>query len=318
MSSITDDGKQRDFLLSYIDIPIYSAVSSALNTTTSSYTTVKDFLIKRYSTIDTYLERIEFFTTQFSLPAENFASKLNQYIDRFDSDFTKFKEELLVAKFLSSVPSDYEKELRLRRPTTLSQCVEICNSLSNNTVQYPVSAVNKPPTLRSRSQFHDKKTGIICYRCGSENHVASFPGCPAKNSTCHNCNKKGHFKTVCKGNEKPATRVSTVLSKNVSSVSRPCISLLLENSLCVDVIVDTGSEISVLSLRECKRCNIQVLSDVPLSSFSNFDQSPLRMCGKTKPMSVIFNNKQAVFSFYVADVLRVVQTINHWSWYLFS
>ncbi len=41
-------------------------------------------------------------------------------------------------------------------------------------------------------------SALNCYRCGSRQHKANFPSCPAVNSSCNYCKKLGHFSKVCR------------------------------------------------------------------------------------------------------------------------
>lgn len=312
LSSITADDRKRDFLLSYVDLPIYNSITSALKVSTASYDDAKNFLKSRYSTLDVYLERIDFFTAKFALPAEGFASKLNDYVDRFDDDFSHFKEQLLVAKFIASAPKEFEKELRLRRPSTLNACVEICNSMPLHSYS-PVSAVNSQCARNEMLSNFRNTRNKVCFRCGSENHVASFPSCPAKDATCRGCQIKGHFQKMCKSKKKvhvQPTRVSSITSSKICSVSRPSISLQLNADRFADVIVDTGSEVSILSRAACAHCNLKILPNDSLLPFSNFDESPLYMYGKTEPLHVMFNGKSATVSFYVSNASQSVLGID--------
>ena len=311
LTEITDDTKKRNYLLSYLDLTIYQAVTCARNVDKACYDDIKKFLVDRYSTTDEFMERIDFFASKFSLPADSFASQLNRHLDRFDSTMDEFKEQLMVAKFISCAPTMYEKELRLRRPTTVSACVEICNAMPVSTGQ--VGAVNNKPFSKNSAMPNPKNK--ICFRCGSHNHIASFPGCPAKNATCRSCQKNGHFQKMCKSKDfSSKVNVSSIFSatKNVGSVSvRPDIDLSI-NAVrdTVNVIVDTGSEVSILSYDVCKRHNLKVLPIKDDLSFCNFDDSPLKMRGKTEPLEVHFNGKHAFLSFYVACVRQSVLGID--------
>ena len=58
------------------------------------------------------------------------------------------------------------------------------------------SAVPLPP---DQNTFPDEACGAIsenCFFCGYKRHHRSR--CPAKDATCKNCNKKGHFAKVCR------------------------------------------------------------------------------------------------------------------------
>ena len=97
---------------------------------------------------------------------------------------------LVVSKIISCAPRNIASELRLRRPSTVSECVQIVNSLSTND-SFSCSTVNKP----HRGPPRPKPTGsnTLCFRCGKDNHLANDPKYPAKNATCRACKKTGHF-----------------------------------------------------------------------------------------------------------------------------
>ncbi len=50
--------------------------------------------------------------------------------------------------------------------------------------------------LRKSASSSQQSSDMSCYRCGG-GHMAGFPQCPAINSTCRSCGKRGHFAKVC-------------------------------------------------------------------------------------------------------------------------
>lgn len=106
------------------------------------------------------------------------------------------------------------------------------------------SQYGKPQTSNKR----------CCFRCGSNTHLANAHTCPAASVTCHHCGKKGHFAKVCKSaSVKEVKEVMvpklTVLLVNQSPDKIRC-QVELEapqgNKIPVELIVDTGSSVSIL------------------------------------------------------------------------
>ena len=117
-------------MLSYLDIGIFQAVVTAFEISTKNFAEIKTFLCERYSSTDVYLERIDFFETKYTAPAEKYAASLNGYMDKFSQDVGSFREQVLISKFIASTKhTPLSGELRLRRPTTLNDCVKIANSI---------------------------------------------------------------------------------------------------------------------------------------------------------------------------------------------
>ena len=87
-----------------------------------------------------------------------------------------------------------------------------------------------------------------CFFCGFERHPRLK--CPARNSTCGNCGKKGHYAKVCRSPAKP-TSAAVPLLASVSAASPRC----LEKAVCsitingskARALVDTGSSESFVS-----------------------------------------------------------------------
>ena len=302
----TDASIKRDILLTFLDLPIYQAVITSTDEKTRTYDSVKDFLLKRYSTTDEYIDRLSFFDIKYSSPPEKFASILNELFDLFSSG--NMKEELLVARFISSTSGKLHDELRLRRPSTLSECVQIANSIHVHSPSYSCS-ISKPV----RKPLEDSENRVVCFCCGRPGHKAKDKRCPALSASCRNCGKKGHFSNVCK-----SPRISSSSEKRVNTLvcaaqaedssiflqnanSRPSIRLRV-GPRELPFIVDTGSEISVIS-----RCDYDrtLRKNLPLNAtevtLRNFDNSVLKVDGLLRDVHVAYNKKFCNVNFFVAS-----------------
>ncbi|VDI18016.1 Hypothetical predicted protein [Mytilus galloprovincialis] len=68
-----------------------------------------------------------------------------------------------------------------------------------------------------------------CFFCGNNAHARRF--CPAKDASCHNCSKKGHFSKVCKSNTtSTGTSAScTPILATVTAASPQCLKKVVIN-----------------------------------------------------------------------------------------
>ena len=151
--------------------------------------------------MDTYIENISFFEAKYSEPADSYAASLNAYLDRFSRNTAKLKEEILVGKFISSCTGALSSELRLRRPQTLNECVKVANSIGQSSscmAVYAKAHNNYNNKFKQSSKPTSTKiTSSVCYSCGSLSHISSDTKCPAKNASCKQCGKIGHYMKVC-------------------------------------------------------------------------------------------------------------------------
>ena len=85
-----------------------------------------------------------------------------------------------------------------------------------------------------------------CFFCGYDMHPRSK--CPARDSTCSNCQKKGHYKRVCRSKRQgePATAalnrpaLATVQSIAAKTLSKVCVDITI-NDKQIKALVDSGS-----------------------------------------------------------------------------
>ena len=122
LSKIRDDNKAH-LLLTFLDITIYETVVNALPVDKRLYDDIILFLKSRFSTRDVYLDRQKLFSSQYTTPPEIYAAELNRILDSYDTD--KIREQILLSKFVSAAPRDIATQLRLRRPNTLNECVQV-------------------------------------------------------------------------------------------------------------------------------------------------------------------------------------------------
>lgn len=70
------------------------------------------------------------------------------------------------------------------------------------------SSASRPPQASSKPLTTQRGTPY-CYRCGTQEHNASYPRCPATTAICHQCGKKGHYARVCRSAPSTGTNGST-------------------------------------------------------------------------------------------------------------
>ena len=100
-----------------------------------------------------------------------------------------------------------------------------------------------------------------CTRCGQlPKH--NKRNCPAKDSICHKCHKKGHFKAVCRStrqvrevlvnedNQEEFLGVIHSETDSLSSTEAPWTTTLELNGRNIDFKIDTGADVTVISEQE--------------------------------------------------------------------
>ena len=305
-----DDGDKANLLRIYLAPDIFQTLTTGLGSGT--YAQMKKFLVDRYSTKDLYLDHVEFLSCTHAGSAEAFAAAPNRHMDQFAKDM---REELLVAKFIHGTPTTMQAELKLRRPATLNDCVKIVNALPTdpNACAATSTRPKRPVPTTSRGQQ--------CQWCGKYD-AHHRDSCPARDATCHHCQKTGHFIRMCRRRHgqggkrmtpgRGSMTVSTTSTNMVSGylprsitdkIQRPTVSIKVNESKEINFLVDTGSEISVLNRNLYhKYFRGRQLESLQGATINNFDGSRINFDGWLSSIPVKFRDRSANIDFLVADV----------------
>ena len=101
-----------------------------------------------------------------------------------------------------------------------------------------------------------------CYFCGDPIH--NRRSCPARNSVCNNCGKKGHYGKVCMSKATSSTTAS-LFSPSICSITAACPKRLSHASVNVSVygntlsaLIDSGSSDSFISQTVAEQLNQKI------------------------------------------------------------
>jgi len=256
------------------------------------------------------LDRIEFFNAKYTGSPDEYATTLQKLLDNFQ--YVERKDELLVAKFISTAPERYSTELRLRRPKDISECIKIVNAISQDKpLSCSATSGKKWPEYRG-----PERQNTECYRCGSKKHKADFPNCPAKRSTCRNCSKMGHFATVCK--QAKHQQSAAVVIANINNMprsilrrtERPMADIMIQresgSTATMKMLIDTGSEVSILPQDFAKRYFSGEIKQVSNIRCSNFDSSPISIKGWLQNLVIKFKGRTAKIDFLISEANNAI------------
>ncbi|GFW78278.1 putative retrovirus-related pol polyprotein from transposon opus [Trichonephila clavipes] len=101
-----------------------------------------------------------------------------------------------------------------------------------------------------------------CFFCGNDLHSRTL--CPARDVTCRNCGKKGHYQRVCKS--RPGRNSSNVVASlnTLAAISgsthclQKSIIKALVNNIQLSALIDTGSSLSILNEKHVAKCKLKV------------------------------------------------------------
>ena len=117
------------------------------------------------------------------------------------------------------------------------------------------------PSTPSRSSQNQEPAS--CGRCGRSPAHSRFQ-CPAKEATCLNCKKKGHYQAVCRSERGTVNTLEddddgylgAVYSTEINSVAaNPWKAVIAVNGVPTEFKLDTGADVTVIPEKEFKKLN---------------------------------------------------------------
>ncbi|GFW99881.1 retrovirus-related Pol polyprotein from transposon opus [Trichonephila clavipes] len=199
-----------------------------------------------------------------------------------DCDFTDWKAEEYRKEYIRDAFMRGLKcpriRLRLLENTsmTLDQAFEQARTLESAEVHaasymgssFPVqSAAIKTEdfseeTVATSAASSSSSRSQKCFFCGNDLHSRTL--CPARDVTCRNCGKKGHYQRVCKS--RPGRNSSNVVVSSNTQVAisgsthclQKSIIKALVNNIQLSALIDTGSSLSFLNEKHVAKCKLKV------------------------------------------------------------
>ena len=103
-----------------------------------------------------------------------------------------------------------------------------------------------------------------CYFCGLNRHSRSK--CPAREATCYNCSKTGHYGKICSSqkknlNNKTSAAILATATFDVSSSSlrKATLTAVINDHITNNVLVDSGSSNSFISEKFADKLKVKIL-----------------------------------------------------------
>ncbi|UYV63312.1 K02A2.6-like [Cordylochernes scorpioides] len=155
---------------------------------------------------------------------------------QLDTDLTLVKATLM-AKQLESVK---EQQSSLYQQDSVDQIKKMPNHIKETKRHEPKIRQFKSNQLGGSSHG--------CTRCGNSNNH-NWKNCPAMNSYCNKCMKKGHYAKVCRSEAINEIKSEIAFLGSVEDNSKKWIVPIKVNNRQVNFKIDTGADVNVLPLQ---------------------------------------------------------------------
>ncbi|UYV74161.1 K02A2.6-like [Cordylochernes scorpioides] len=155
---------------------------------------------------------------------------------QLDTDLTLVKATLM-AKQLESVK---EQQSSLYQQNSVDQIKKMPNHIKETKRHEPKIRQFKSNQLGGSSHG--------CTRCGNSNNH-DWKNCPAMNSYCSKCKKKGHYAKVCRSEAINEIKSEIAFLGSVEDNSKKWIVPIKVNNRQINFKIDTGADVNVLPLQ---------------------------------------------------------------------
>ena len=264
------DAKKLKLLINYVAPSVYEHIaecksySDAMDALQDLYIKPKNVVFARHvlasrrqnpgESLDKFLQALKLLAKDCEFKAVSADEYRDDYIrDAFINGLIspQIRQRLLESRSLD-LQTAYEKAHTLEMAEKHAVSFNQPESVATVSAAVPESAdsvsgtVTEAPHLAAAVGGY---RGAKCFFCGFDRHPRRR--CPARNATCGNCGKKGHYAKVCQSpTEKPTSAAMPMLA-SVSAASPGC----LEKAVCdiringsnARALVDTGSSESFVN-----------------------------------------------------------------------
>lgn len=249
----------------------------------TTYQRAVDFVTKKFAAGKNILsERIKLYSLKQkpNQSLNDFLSELRQ-VSKFCNFPVTFADEALRDAFCHGLLSDTTKQAVCRafasatqksRQFALDDAVTAAEveeaaqqtSSSNHGVTVVAASKKGKNPVASQPARVQRTQSRRCHWCGSQT-LHGKAECPARDKTCHSCNRKGHFKGVCLAQKKVAAQEGASDSDDsdfVASLSykkrQRRFVLANVNGISRHFLVDSGSDITVVEKSVAKQLKLGV------------------------------------------------------------
>lgn len=297
VSKVTEDEYKHRLLINFVSPNIYEYIANA-NSYESAILALEALFVKPKSeifarhklasrkqqpeeTIDQYLESLKLLSKECSFKAVTG--------DEYERDFIR-------DSFIAGLASPVIRQRLLEHMTlTLDEAHTKARSLESAQIQaqsfdpHQFAAALQPAPVTAAAHPHRKTTNFAkphndekCYFCGNQRHPTRRL-CPAVESNCLKCGKKGHFAKVCRGTSSNnaaimtfdrTDEISSCLMLAASGV-KLCTRPVTINGISVKALIDTGSTASFIDEEIIKQYDLPTKpwrQDVTMASSSHTSQ----------------------------------------------
>ena len=207
--------------------------------------------------LDQYLETLKILSKDCNFTAVDAETHKNSFIR--DAFIRGMSSSLIRQRLLENL------SLSLDQAHTQARSLEMAEKQSQAYLQPRIPCASAPTDDAAIQLSATPKSPKKCFFCGSDYHSRSE--CPAKDSVCKNCDKRGHFQRVClarKRSNNANSRTSSVtssLSHTITASSPNCLSKAVTpvkiNGTSFSCLIDTGSSLSFINRSLVNLCNIK-------------------------------------------------------------
>ena len=277
-------------LINYVAPNVFELISEC-----ETYTDAVDILKEIYEKKKSDVFSRHLLQTRKQQPGET----LDQYLQALkilakDCKFeavtaNKYKDESVRDAFINGLQSNYIrqrlfelKDLDLQTACTTARSLEMAHKHADSYLEHghshgthgQVAAyASKQDSLEDTESTVDDKSSVTaavkqkCFFCGFDRHPRNK--CPAKDSTCNNCSKTGHWAKCCRSNPKKSEyKPASIASVMLATVERktPKFDVLKKTKINLNVggvftkncLIDSGSSDSFIDLSFAKKTGLQI------------------------------------------------------------